>query len=117
MLTADKVSILSSSGSTQYAEQWTSEYRCSDVNKFITDFKFIKSFAYSSKGLNLTTSGAKNYAKANINSLCAHYPLKQEFKKHYDFAYSSRGLNYTSSKARKYAKEIVEPEAFSCQNF
>lgn len=72
-------------------------------------FKVIKDWAYSSAGLDMSSSGALDYAK----EWTAKYPCEianqyvADFKLLKDFAYASSGLDMSSSGAMSYAKEKI----------
>lgn len=81
---------------------------CSDENH--QQFYAAKNFAYSSDGLNLTDSGATQWAlQYNQSHRCNTIQEYQaRYQAIYNVAYASDGLNMTSAGARDYALQYVE---------
>lgn len=80
------------------------------VSEYQSTFVRIKDFAYSSEGLNLTSSGATSYAHEWTQKYACEdaYRFMTEFTRLKNFAYASSGLNRTSSGAVSYAKEGID---------
>jgi len=68
-------------------------------------FTQVKSFAYSSAGLNMTSSGATSYAQefTSTHSCDDAQKMMANVKRLKNFAYVSSGLNMTSTGAKNYA--------------
>lgn len=84
---------------------------CSEdrTGKFQSTFVYIKEFAYSSEGLNYSSTAATSYATQWTNrypcSLAETFAF--DFKRLKNFAYSSEGLNLSSSGAIAYAQANI----------
>lgn len=96
----------------------TGGYTCSTAPFDISSqtFKKIKQFAYSSSGLNKTSSGAMAYAEGWMQQYPCNYANSfiKKYKKVYQFAYSSNGLNKTSSGAQKFSLKNMDK---LCENY
>lgn len=101
-----------SSGSVNYATNWTNKFPCYVADKFIQDYTRIKNHAYNS--MNMTTSGSVEYAERMVTRLCSQVPFEQIFNQHKNFAYNT--LNMTTSGSVQYATPKMEAEAFYCNN-
>ena len=104
-----------STGATQFAQEFTQSHGCEQVDRYISEMQRLMTFGHASRGVNLTSSGAADYALQKIDSICQlGVDYTTEGARFYDFAYSASGLNMTSSSASRYAQQKVEEQFLSC---
>lgn len=101
-----------STGSVQYATNWTNKFPCYIADKFIRDYSRIKTHAFNA--MNMTSTGSIQYAERMVSRLCSQVPFEQIFNQHKSFAFNT--LNMTSTGSIQYATPKMEAEAFYCDN-
>lgn len=86
------------------------------VSEYQATFIKIKDFAYSGNGLNLSSSGATNYAGEWVQKYACEDAERfiAQFIRLKNFAYSGQGLNLSSSGAVNYASNGIDRV---CENY